>query len=96
MSIHFSAPTSLFEPVSATSSATQPVPPKSASMPEQNTQILPDNESNLVKMRHERELVFQRAATDLDQARCDTGSSAPSSKAWEDAWETLREHMTKM
>ncbi|KAI4718360.1 hypothetical protein E4T48_05425 [Aureobasidium sp. EXF-10727] len=86
MNIQFPAQTSSFEPASAPGSATQCVPPKPAPMPEQNTQILLDNGSNLEKMRHEH----------LDQARCDTGSSAPSSKAWEDAWEALREQMTKM
>ncbi|CAD0107759.1 unnamed protein product [Aureobasidium uvarum] len=96
MSIHFSAPPLLFEPVLAPSSATQPIPPKRASMPEQNTQILPDNGSNLENMRHERNLLFQKAATELDQVKCDTGSSTQSSKAWEDAWQTLQDHMTNM
>jgi hypothetical protein len=63
--------------------------------PQQNTQSLPDNKTNLEKMRHERGLIFQKAATELDQARCDTGSAAPTNKAW-NAWEVLRESMTRM
>ncbi|KAG9817259.1 hypothetical protein KCU78_g8464, partial [Aureobasidium melanogenum] len=63
---------------------------------EQSIQSLLDNEANLEKMRHERELVFEKAPTELEQAKCDNVSSVPSNKAWEDAWTTLREQMTKM
>lgn len=47
-------------------------------------------------MRHGRELVFENAATELNQAKCETGSSALSNKAWENAWEILRKRLTKM
>lgn len=90
--VHYSvAPLSLLEHAYVAAYASQPT-----SQPEQITQGLLDNEANLNNMRHERELVFENAATELDRAKSDTGSSAPSNKAWEDAWETLREHMTKM
>ncbi|KAG9650064.1 hypothetical protein KCU64_g9201, partial [Aureobasidium melanogenum] len=93
--IHYSvAPPSHFEPAAAY--ASQPVPPKPTSQPEQPIPSLLDNETNLEKMRHERELVFENAATELERAKCDDGSSAPPNKAWEDAWATLRERMTKM
>ncbi|KAI4765164.1 hypothetical protein E4T52_02534 [Aureobasidium sp. EXF-3400] len=73
-----------------------PVSPRPTLVAEQTSQRLPDNETNLQKMRHERELVFQRVATELDQARCNTGPSAPTNKAWDEAWAILRENMTKM
>ena len=98
--IHYSvAPPPFYEPAECASAAaytSQPVPPKQTSQPEQTTQGVLDNEANLEKMRHERGLVFEKAATELDQVKCDTGSSVSSNKAWEDAWETLRECMTKM
>jgi hypothetical protein len=96
LNIHLSAPPPHLQPASIASSSTQPVSPRSTAKPEQNTHNLPDNKTNLEKMRHEREMVFQKAAAELDQARCDTGSVAPTNKAWEDAWEVLRENMTKM
>jgi hypothetical protein len=96
LNIHLSAPPPHLQPASAASSSTQPVSPRPTVKPGQNTHNLPGNKTNLEKMRHERELVFQKAATELDQARCDTGSIAPTNKAWEDAWEVLRENVTKM
>ncbi|CAD0094522.1 unnamed protein product [Aureobasidium mustum] len=95
--IHYSvAPPPIYEPASAAAYSSQPIPPKPTSEPEQTTQGVLDNEANLEKMRQERELVFGKAATELDRVKCDTGSSVSSNKAWEDAWETLREQMTKM
>jgi hypothetical protein len=96
LNIRLSVPPPLFESASVASSSTQPIPPRPSLKPQQNTQSLPDNKTNLEKMRHERGLIFQKAATELDQARCDTGSAAPTNKAWEDAWEVLRESMTRM
>jgi hypothetical protein len=96
LNIRLSVPPPLFESASVASSSTQPISPRPSSKPQQNTQSLPDNKTNLEKMRHERGLIFKRAATELDQARCDTGSTAPTNKAWEDAWEVLRESMTRM
>ncbi|KAH0347711.1 hypothetical protein KCU81_g3506, partial [Aureobasidium melanogenum] len=95
--IHYSvAPPPYFEPASAVTYATQPIPPASTSQPEQTVQSLPDNENTLKKMRHERELVFDNAAAELERAKCDNGPSVQSNKAWEDAWGLLRERMTKM
>lgn len=95
--IHYSVAQPLhFEPASVAAYTSQPVPPKPTSQPEQPIQSLLDNETNLEKMRHERELVFEKAATELERAKCDNGSSGPSNKAWEDAWAILRERMSKM
>ncbi|KAH0035652.1 hypothetical protein KCU78_g2014, partial [Aureobasidium melanogenum] len=95
--IHYPvAPPPHLEPAFVAAYASQPIPPKPTSQPEQLNQSLLDNEANLEKMRHERELVFEKAATELEQAKCDNGSSVPSNKAWEDAWAILREQMTKM
>ena len=96
LNIHLSAPPPQLEPAFVKGFSTQHVSPESGIKPEQDAQRLPDNKSNLEKMRHERELVFQKAAIDLDQTRRVTGSSAPTNKAWENAWEVLRENMTKM
>ncbi|KAI4790283.1 hypothetical protein E4T45_13207 [Aureobasidium sp. EXF-8846] len=97
LNIRLSVPPPLFEPASvASSSTTQPISPRPSLKPQQNTQSLPDNKTSLEKMRYERGLIFQKAATELDQARCDTGSTASANKAWEDAWEVLRESMTRM
>jgi hypothetical protein len=96
LNIHLSAPPPRLEPASVKGLSTHPVSPRRTLVTEQTTQRLPDNEANLKKMRHERELVFQKAATELDQARCNTDPSAPSNKAWDNAWAILRENMTKM
>lgn len=96
LNVHLSAPPSHLDPASYKASSTQHAPPRSQMKPEQDTQSLPDNETNLERMRHERESVFQKAASELDQARRITGPSAPTNKAWEDAWDILRESMTKM
>jgi hypothetical protein len=96
LNIRLSAPPPLFESASVASSSTQPISPRPSLKSQQNTQSLPDNKTNLEKMRHERESIFQRAATELNQVRCDTGSAASTNKAWEDAWEVLRESMTRM
>lgn len=96
LNIHLSAPPPHFEPASVKGLSTHPISPRPALVEEQNTQRLPDNETNLNKMRHERELIFQKAATELDQAKCNTDSSAPTNKAWEGAWMILRENMTKV
>lgn len=96
LNIHLSAPPPRLEPVSVKDPSTQHISPGSTLRPEQDTQSLPDNAKNLEKMRHERELVFYKAATELEQARRDTGASIPTNKAWEDAWEVLRDSMTKM
>lgn len=97
LNVHCSvAPPTSFEPAYIATHASQPTPSQPTSKPEQPTQGLLDNETNLKNMRHERELVFETAATERDRVKCDTGSSAPYDKAWEDAWETLRERMTKM
>jgi hypothetical protein len=95
--IHYSvAPPPHLEPASVAAYSSQPIPPKPTSQPEQLNQGLLDNETNLEKMRHERELVFEKAATEFERAKCDNGSSVPSNKAWEDAWAILREQTTKM
>lgn len=95
--IHYSvAPPPIYEPASAAAYSSQPIPPKPTSEPEQIAQGVLDNEANLEKMRQERELVFRKAATELDRVKCDTGPSVSSNRAWEDAWETLREQMTNM
>jgi len=96
LNIQFSAAPLHHGSASAKGFATEPISPRPTLIPEQNTQTLPDNKTNLKKMRHERELVFQQAATELKQARCNIGSSIPANKAWDDAWEILRETMTKM
>lgn len=96
LNIHLSAPSPHLDPAPVNGSFTQHVSPESEMKPERDTQSLPDNKANLERMRHERELVFQKAASELDQARHVTGPSAPTNKAWEDAWEVLRESMTKM
>ena len=96
LNIHLSAPPPHREPVSVQDPSAQHFSPGSTLKPDQDTQRLPDNENNLEKMRRERELVFQKAAAELDQARRDTGASFPTNKAWEDAWEVLRDTLTKM
>jgi hypothetical protein len=96
LNIHLSAPPSYLEPAAAKDSSTQPAPPRSTLDPEQGTQTLLDNKTNLEKMRHEREQVFQKAATELEKVRCDIGSSVRTNKAWEEAWEVLRENLTNM
>jgi hypothetical protein len=96
LNIHLSAPPPHLEPASVEGFSRHPVSPRPTLVGEQTSRRLPDNETNLKKMRHERELVFQKAATELDQARCNTGPSAPTNKAWDDAWAILRENMTKM
>lgn len=96
LNIHLSAPPPPLEPVSVKGPSTQHVAPGLEMKLEQDTQSLPDNKANLEKMRHERELVFQKAASELDQAKRVAGPSAPTNKAWENAWEVLRENMTKM
>ncbi|KEQ99411.1 hypothetical protein AUEXF2481DRAFT_176108 [Aureobasidium subglaciale EXF-2481] len=87
---------SAFEPVSSASSATLPISPKPIPKSEPTTHNLPDNQANLEKMRHERELMFRNAAAELDQARYNTSTSVSRNRAWEDAWEVMRESMTKM
>ncbi|KAH0371037.1 hypothetical protein KCU65_g2136, partial [Aureobasidium melanogenum] len=95
--IHYSvAPPPHFEPASVAAYAPQPIPPKPTSQPEQPKQSLLESKTMLEKMRHERELVFENAATELERAKCDNGSFVAFNKAWEDAWATLRERMTKM
>ncbi|KAK6005172.1 hypothetical protein QM012_007951 [Aureobasidium pullulans] len=95
--VHYTvAPPSLAQSTFGSGYASQFTPTKPVSKLEQTTQGLLDNETNLEKMRQERRLIFEEAAMDLDQAKRDNGSTVPSNKAWEDAWDTLRERLTKM
>lgn len=54
------------------------------------------HEAGLVRMKQERESIFQKAAEELAHVKRDAPSTVASIKAWEDAWAVLRENMNKM
>ena len=96
LNIRLSAPPQYLDPAFSASSTSLPASSKPTEKAESNTERLPDNKGNLERMRHERELIFKTAATELDQARRDVAPSVPSNKAWENAWEVMRQSMARM